>query len=161
MLATELLFAVLACERQEIDEITVLRGALVSDCEKSGRRFRGCDHGYGIRIRVSEKMRLSQAYICLDQRGHASSFSPDPFRTYATEAKPEGEFDYVSQLLQALTMRTLRGSHTSGHILLGICTSVFITWCCPPQICGNSSYALSSASVTRDSGGGQRGSLIY
>ena len=98
MLATELLFAMLTFEGQEIDETAVLSGALVSDCEKPGRRFRGCGHECGIGIRVSGEMRLSQAYICLGQDGHASPSSPNPFRTHPAEAEQEeGGCDYVSQ----------------------------------------------------------------
>jgi len=48
MLATELLFAMLAFEREEINEATVLSGALVANCEESSRRFRGCSHGCGM-----------------------------------------------------------------------------------------------------------------
>lgn len=51
MLATELLFAMLAFEREEIDEAAVLSGALVANCEESSRRFRGCSHGCGMGIR--------------------------------------------------------------------------------------------------------------
>ena len=42
MFAAELLFAMLAVERQEIDEVAVLSGALVSDGEEF---FRLCGHG--------------------------------------------------------------------------------------------------------------------
>jgi hypothetical protein len=42
MFAAELLFAMLAVERQEIDEVAVLSGALVSDSEEF---FRLCGHG--------------------------------------------------------------------------------------------------------------------
>jgi hypothetical protein len=52
VLAAELLFAVLAFERQEIDEAAVLSGTLVSDGEESSRRFGVCGHGCGIGIRV-------------------------------------------------------------------------------------------------------------
>ena len=47
MLATEVLFAVLAFEGQEIDEAAVLGGALVSNGEESSRRFGGGRHGCG------------------------------------------------------------------------------------------------------------------
>jgi len=39
MFATEPLFAMLTFERQEIDEVTVFSGALVSNGEESTRRF--------------------------------------------------------------------------------------------------------------------------
>ena len=47
MLATELLFAMVTFERQEIDEVAVLGGALVSNGEEFSR------HGCGIGARVS------------------------------------------------------------------------------------------------------------
>jgi len=56
MLATELVFAMLTLERQEIDEVAVLSGALVSNGEEPSRRFRGaghaCGQGCGMRARV-------------------------------------------------------------------------------------------------------------
>lgn len=45
MLAAEILFAMLAFKRQEIDEAAVLSGTLVSDREESGRRCRSRSHG--------------------------------------------------------------------------------------------------------------------
>ena len=47
MFATELVFAVLTLERQEIDEVAVLSGALVSNGEEASRRFSGGGHGGG------------------------------------------------------------------------------------------------------------------
>ena len=41
MLATELLVAMLAFERQEIDEVAVLSGTLVSNCEEIRGGLRG------------------------------------------------------------------------------------------------------------------------
>ena len=54
MLATELVLAMLAFERQEIDEAAVLSGTLVSNGEESGRRFGGSRHGCGYRGRVGQ-----------------------------------------------------------------------------------------------------------
>jgi len=45
VLATELVFTMLAFKREEINEVAVLSGALVPDCEESSRRFRGWGHG--------------------------------------------------------------------------------------------------------------------
>lgn len=55
MLATELLVAMLAFEREEVDEAAVLGGTLVPDCEESTRWFGGCGHGcsFGIRVRCA------------------------------------------------------------------------------------------------------------
>lgn len=47
MLATELVFAMLTLERQEIDEVAVLSRALVSNGEEPSRRFGGGGHGGG------------------------------------------------------------------------------------------------------------------
>lgn len=46
VLAAELLFAMATLVRQKVDEIAVLSGTLVSDCEEPGRRFRSCSHGW-------------------------------------------------------------------------------------------------------------------
>jgi hypothetical protein len=46
MLVAELLFAMLAFERQEIDEAAVLSGTLMANREESGRRCRSRSHGW-------------------------------------------------------------------------------------------------------------------
>jgi len=99
MVATELLFAMLAFERQEIDEAAVLSGALVSDGEESSRRFGCCSHGWWYQNNSEPENTRESAYICLDQRGHASlSASPRQARSESavTEVE-EGGYDYVSQ----------------------------------------------------------------
>ena len=60
VLATELLFAVLAFERQEVDEIAVLSGTLVSNGEKPSRRLRGCGHEGGNGISKGEPANMSE-----------------------------------------------------------------------------------------------------
>ena len=66
MLATELLLAMLAFERQEIDEVAVFCEALVSNGEESSR-FRGRSHGCGVGIRVRRQtmVRPSQLIYAL------------------------------------------------------------------------------------------------
>ena len=54
MLATELVLAMLAFERQKIDDIAVLSGALVSNGEESRRRFGGSRHSCGYRSRANQ-----------------------------------------------------------------------------------------------------------
>lgn len=46
VLAAELLFAMLTFVRQKVDEVAVLSGTLMSDCEELGCRFRSCSHGW-------------------------------------------------------------------------------------------------------------------
>ena len=60
MLATELLVAMLAFERQEIDEVAVLSGTLVSNGEEPSRRLRGCGHGGGDGISKGEPANMSE-----------------------------------------------------------------------------------------------------
>ena len=60
VLATELLFAVLAFERQEVDEIAVLSGTLVSNGEEPSRRLRCCGHGGGGGISKGEPANMSE-----------------------------------------------------------------------------------------------------
>lgn len=52
VLPAELEFAVLAFERQEIDEAAVLSGTLVSNVEEPGRQIGVCVHGGGIWMRA-------------------------------------------------------------------------------------------------------------
>ena len=76
VLATELVFAVLAFERQEIDEVTELSGTLVSYGEESG--FVGCSHACGIGIRVTQARHPRRRLIYALAQVDAQASLPSP-----------------------------------------------------------------------------------
>jgi len=93
MLATEPAPAMLAFERQEIDEIAVLGGALVSNRKESSRRFGGCSHGCDLGIRASQGARPSKLIYALTRVDAQASYQ---VRSEYRQRKQD-DCDYVSQ----------------------------------------------------------------
>jgi len=54
-LVIELVFAMLALEREGIDEVLPVSGALVSDDEEPSRQFGDCRHAGSIRVRLRRR----------------------------------------------------------------------------------------------------------